>query len=79
MRRELGDWLRRRLKKGVGEQGSAAREVLSHCSATITELQEQWTNQRETQLSIRARPYTSLHRSYITDMTRCTCQIEERT
>ena len=79
MCRELGDWLRRRLKKGVGEQGSAAQEVLSHCGVTVVELQEQWTNQRETQLSIRARPYTSLHRSYIADMTRCTCQTEERT
>jgi len=52
MRRELRDWLRRRLKKGVGEQGSAAQEVLNNCGVTVTELQEQWANQREAQLSI---------------------------
>ena len=59
MRRELGDWLRRRLKKGVGEQGSAAQEVLNNCGVTVTELQEQWANQREAQLSIRAHTYIS--------------------
>jgi len=59
MRRELGDWLRRHLKKGVGEQGSAAQEVLNNCGVTVTELQEQWANQWEAQLSIRARTYIS--------------------
>ena len=79
MRRELRDWLRRRLKKGVGEQGSATQDVLDNCGVTGTKLQEQWANQWEIQLSIRARPYISLHCPYITDMTRCTCQTEERT
>ena len=79
MHRELGDWLRHCLKKGVGEQGSAAQDVLNNCGVTGTELQEQWANQWEIQLSIRARPYISLHRPYIADMTRCTCQTEERT
>jgi len=65
MRRELGDWLRRRLQKGVGDQGSGVREVLDNCGASITELQEQWADQRATQLSIRAREYhfPSLHSS----------------
>jgi len=57
MRCELGDWLRRRLKKGVGDQGSVAQEVLDNCGASVTELQKQWTEQRATQLSIRARKY----------------------
>jgi len=57
MRHELGDWLRRRLKKGVGDQGSVAQEVLDNCGASITELQKQWTEQRATQLSIRACKY----------------------
>jgi len=61
MRRELGDWLRRRLRKGVGDQGTAAREVLHDCGASVTELQEQWADQRATQLSIRARKYSSLN------------------
>ena len=57
MRRELGDWLRHRLRKGVGNQGTAAREVLHDCGASVMELQEQWADQRATQLSIRAHKY----------------------
>ena len=60
MWRELGDWIRRRLHRGVGEQGSAAREVLDNCGVSITELREQWANQRVTQLSIQARKYCFL-------------------
>ena len=45
MRRDLGDWLRCRLKKGVGEQGATAQEVLNNCGVSIMELQEQWANQ----------------------------------
>ena len=45
MQHELGDWLRFRLKKGVGEQGSAAQEVLDDCSASVMELQKQWSDQ----------------------------------
>ena len=52
MCRELGDWLRCHLKKGVGEQGSTVQEVLNNCSVTVMELQEQWANQQEAQLSI---------------------------
>ncbi|KIK11422.1 hypothetical protein PISMIDRAFT_19535, partial [Pisolithus microcarpus 441] len=44
MRTELGDWIRRRLKKGVCEQGSAAQEVLDNCGVSITELRKQWAN-----------------------------------
>ncbi|KAI5998306.1 hypothetical protein EDD15DRAFT_2386945 [Pisolithus albus] len=54
MRTELGDWVRRRLKKGVREQGSAAQEVLDNGGVSIAELKEQWANQRAAQLSIRA-------------------------
>ncbi|KAI6158808.1 hypothetical protein EDD17DRAFT_1487803 [Pisolithus thermaeus] len=54
MRTELGDWIRRRLRKGVHEQGSAAQEVLDNCGVSITELREQWSSQRAAQLSIRA-------------------------
>ena len=57
MQRELGDWLRRHLQKGIGEQGSATREVLDTCGVSITELREQWAHQRATQLSTRARKY----------------------
>ncbi|KAI5981055.1 hypothetical protein EDC04DRAFT_2916960 [Pisolithus marmoratus] len=54
LRTDLGDWARRRLKKGVCEQGSAAQEVLDNGGVSIMELQEQWANQRAAQLSIRA-------------------------
>jgi len=57
MRRDLGDWLRRCLKKGVGEQGAMAQEVLNNCGVSVLELQEQWADQRATQLSLRARKY----------------------
>ncbi|KIK23750.1 hypothetical protein PISMIDRAFT_100023, partial [Pisolithus microcarpus 441] len=57
---ELGDWIRCRLKKGVCEQGSATQEALDNCGVSITELQEQWANQRVAQLSIRAHVPTKL-------------------
>jgi len=78
---DLGDWLKRRLKKGVQEQSFAAQAILDHCELSIFELQKQWSDQRAAQLSIRAR--TSficvnggclLNHCY-----RCTCPFEERT
>ncbi|KIK29762.1 hypothetical protein PISMIDRAFT_6531 [Pisolithus microcarpus 441] len=55
MRKDLGAWLKRRMRKGIGAQGSAAEEVLAGCDVPIAELQSQWIVQREAQLSIRAR------------------------
>ena len=52
---DLGDWLWRRLKKGIEEQGSAAREVLDQCELGAVELCKQWLDQRSAQLSIRTR------------------------
>jgi len=57
MRHDLGDWLRRRLKKGVGEQGAVVQEVLNNCGVSVPELQEQWADQQVTQLSLRAHKY----------------------
>ena len=51
---DLGDWLQRRLKKGIQEQSSAAQEVLDQCNLDTVELCKQWSDQRSTQLSIRA-------------------------
>ncbi|KIM65572.1 hypothetical protein SCLCIDRAFT_112546, partial [Scleroderma citrinum Foug A] len=51
---DLGDWLRCHLKKGVGDQGAAAQNVLDNCGVNVTELQKQWADQRVAQLSIRA-------------------------
>ncbi|KIM50927.1 hypothetical protein SCLCIDRAFT_47498, partial [Scleroderma citrinum Foug A] len=66
---ELRDWLRRRLKKGIGKQGSVAQEVLDDCSVSITELQKQWSDQRATQLSIRAHAPTKLKKELDTVLT----------
>ncbi|KAI6034740.1 hypothetical protein BKA83DRAFT_4487730 [Pisolithus microcarpus] len=52
--RRLLAWLKRRMRKGIEEQGSAAEEVLAGCDVPVTELQGQWTQQWEAQLSIRA-------------------------
>jgi hypothetical protein len=55
MRVELGDWIKRRLKHGVNNQGSAAKEVLRNCGISAEDLRTQWADQKKSQLSIRAR------------------------
>ncbi|KAG6374455.1 hypothetical protein JVT61DRAFT_4497 [Boletus reticuloceps] len=71
MRQELGPWLKRRMKKGIGEQGAAAQHALDNCGISISELKSQWNAQRAAQLSIRARtsvPFSSDRNvSYPTD------------
>ncbi|KAG1836304.1 hypothetical protein F4604DRAFT_1886125 [Suillus subluteus] len=54
MRADLGDWIKRRFKRGVNGQGAVAQEVLSNCSIEAQDLQEQWADQKKSQLSIRA-------------------------
>lgn len=54
MRADLGDWIKRRLRRGIKEQGSAAQDVLDRCEIPIDELRSQWSHQRHSQLSIRA-------------------------
>ncbi|KAG2114308.1 uncharacterized protein F5147DRAFT_570583 [Suillus discolor] len=49
MRADLGDWIRRRLKRGIHEQGTAAQTTLSECDATIEDLRHQWALQRHHQ------------------------------
>lgn len=61
MQIDLGDWIKRRLKRGIKEQGSAAQDALDRCEVPIEELQSEWSKQRQSQLSIRARMfYTDL-------------------
>jgi hypothetical protein len=55
MRADLGDWIRRRLKRGVKDQGTAAQEILDHCELSVEDLQLEWSQQRMSQLSVRAR------------------------
>ncbi|KIJ58586.1 hypothetical protein HYDPIDRAFT_34030 [Hydnomerulius pinastri MD-312] len=54
MHKDLGSWLKRQMKKGVGEQGDAAQKVLESCGDSVTELRDQWTRQCAAQLSVRA-------------------------
>ncbi|KAG1745891.1 uncharacterized protein EDB91DRAFT_1268520 [Suillus paluster] len=55
MQVELGDWIKCRLKRGVNNQGSAVKEVLINCGIPTEDLQTQWSDQKKSQLSIRAR------------------------
>ncbi|KIN93743.1 hypothetical protein M404DRAFT_170338, partial [Pisolithus tinctorius Marx 270] len=52
MHSDLGDWIRRRLKKGIAEQGSEVQNIISDCGIGIPELRKQWSNQRSAQLLI---------------------------
>ncbi|KAG6839934.1 hypothetical protein C0991_010226 [Blastosporella zonata] len=55
----LGTWLKRRLK-GVEEQGAGARGAMKDCRVAVEVLHEQWADQRQAQLSIRAHAPTKL-------------------
>lgn len=57
MRTDLGDWIKRRLRRGIKGQGSAAQDALDQCEVSIEELQAEWSQQRQSQLSIRARKF----------------------
>ncbi|KAF8425009.1 hypothetical protein L210DRAFT_3421530, partial [Boletus edulis BED1] len=59
MRADLGDWIKRRLKRGVQEQGQAAREQVKESGHSIADLKQQWALQKDSQLSIRARTFFS--------------------
>jgi hypothetical protein len=54
-RDQLGDWITRRLHKGVERNLQQMSINLRRCNVPMQELQEQWDAQRESQLSIRAR------------------------
>ncbi|KAG6369896.1 hypothetical protein JVT61DRAFT_13361 [Boletus reticuloceps] len=54
MLRDLGGWQKRRLKKGIREQGDAAQKVIDTCAVSLSDLRSQWAEQRTAQLSVRA-------------------------
>ncbi|KAF9230807.1 hypothetical protein BU15DRAFT_56855, partial [Melanogaster broomeanus] len=79
MRKDLGSWLRRRMKKGVTEQSDAAQKVLDECQISISELQSQWKKQRSAQLSVRAREYVVFGSTLgLIIFSRRSCQAQER-
>lgn len=60
LRDDLGDWLKRRCRRGIQEQSTKARAILQKCGITEGELRAQWELQKAAQLSIRARKYKVL-------------------
>ncbi|KAG1887308.1 hypothetical protein F4604DRAFT_1917113 [Suillus subluteus] len=54
MRTDLGEWIKRQLKCGMNAQGAAAKDVLNKCDIEIEDLEDQWADQKKSQLSIRA-------------------------
>ncbi|TFK54454.1 hypothetical protein OE88DRAFT_1624486 [Heliocybe sulcata] len=54
LRDDLGDFLKRRLSRGVQRQGEEAKRTLEECGIPLPELRRQWEMQRAAQLSIRA-------------------------
>jgi hypothetical protein len=68
-RDQLGDWITRRLRKGVEQYNRRAIDILRDCDTPIKELREEWAAQKEAQLSVRERmlsfPFNSIDSSLI--------------
>ncbi|RDB19001.1 hypothetical protein Hypma_014420 [Hypsizygus marmoreus] len=69
LRDDLGDWIRRRLLKGVKQQGEAAQHILDTCGVSVEELRRQWAMQQEAQLSVRAHAPVRLKKELDTVLT----------
>ncbi|KAF8124776.1 hypothetical protein EV363DRAFT_1177524 [Boletus edulis] len=54
MKSDLGDWIKRRLRRGVHEQGEAARRQVDESGYDVEALRAQWTSQKACQLTVRA-------------------------
>lgn len=54
-RKELGNWIRGRLRHGVEGKTSAANKELGELGISVGELRIQWEAQRKAQLSLRQR------------------------
>jgi len=52
---DLGDWIKRRLRCGVQEQGKFTQDQIEEIGIEVKELERQWASQKESQLSIRSR------------------------
>ena len=55
VRENLGGWIRSRLKHGVEARTRAADHELSKIQIPVSELRDQWAQQRTAQLSVRSR------------------------
>lgn len=54
MKADLGNWIKRHHKQGVKDQGSTALDVNNCCETSVEDLQAQWADHQQSQLSIRA-------------------------
>jgi hypothetical protein len=54
LRDDLGDWIRRRLTKGIEGHTTKAKKTLDECGVPAKELRTEWTSQQASQLSLRA-------------------------
>ena len=60
MLQDLGGWLKHQLKKGVKEQGEVVQKLIDNSPISVADLYEQWAEQREAQLSVRACEFFSI-------------------
>ncbi|KAG0700894.1 hypothetical protein DFH29DRAFT_982906 [Suillus ampliporus] len=56
MKTDLGEWIKHCLKRGIKAQSSAALDIINHCETSVADLQAQWADQRQSQLSIQHAP-----------------------
>ncbi|KAG1722047.1 uncharacterized protein EDB91DRAFT_1274740, partial [Suillus paluster] len=54
MKDDLGDWIKRRLKRGIKDQGSVALDAINRCETSVEDLQAQWADHDNHNSSIRA-------------------------
>ena len=57
MHADLEEWIKRWLSHSVEDQGSTARQLVEDSTYSIDRLREQWSLQKESQLSICAREF----------------------
>lgn len=59
-RADLGDWIKRRQRRGVQEQGQKARSIMMQSGVKESDLRIQWDLQKAAQSSVRARTCNTL-------------------
>ncbi|KAG1864624.1 hypothetical protein C8R48DRAFT_601821 [Suillus tomentosus] len=69
MKADLGDWIKRRLKRDIKDQASAVLDVINRSETSVDDLRVQWANQRQSQLSIRAHAPARLRKELDTVLT----------
>ena len=55
MRDDLGDWINRRLRRNLRGHEDTARTQIEESRYSLQELEKQWSDQKQAQLSVRSR------------------------